>query len=250
MSNAAHLRRTKIVATLGPASQDPGVLARMIQAGMDVARFNLSHGSADDHRARLAALREAVDRLGLGRSGGAGAAAGVAQGAAARDGADGAESAVARRVGVLFDLRGPEIRIGTFAGGPVTLAEGATFTITTAGVPGTAERVSVEYPAFPSLVRPRDTILLDDGNLALEVLEVLGGLGDGTPAVDVVCRVKVGGPLSDRKKINLPGRHFDVPFLSPKDQADLRMAVEAGADFIAASFVRQAADVIAIRRLL
>ncbi len=265
MPNAPVLRRTKIVATLGPSSQTPEVLARMIEAGLDVARFNLSHGSTADHRERLAALREAARRLSPGR---------------ASDPSAG--SAVGRRVGVLFDLQGPEIRLGSFAAGPVTLAEGAVFTITTAPVPGTVDRVSVGTPAFPGLVRPGDLLLLDDGNLALEVREVrrgklgaggalsgdpeaggvprggpgAGGVPRGDPGAggpevgEVVCRVKVGGVLSDHKKINVPGRRLDVPFLSPKDEADLGLAVEVGADFVAASFVRRAEDIDLVRDFL
>jgi len=234
MGRPGPLRRTKIVATLGPASQDPDVLARMIEAGMDVARFNLSHGSAAEHRARLEALRKAVDRV-----------------------LDRGDPRTARRIGVLFDLRGPEIRIGTFPGGGVTLEPGQTFTITTAQVPGSADRVSVDYGGFPDLVRPGDTILLDDGNLALEVVNVSPGARPGTPdgrpgasGGEVVCRVKVGGRLGDRKKINLPGRCFDVPYLSPKDEADLQLAVSADADFVAASFVRRAEDIQDVRRFL
>ncbi len=206
------LRRTKIVATLGPSSQTAETISRMIAAGMDVARFNLSHGSQAEHRTRLAALRRAwADFEG-------------------------------RRVGVLFDLRGPEIRLGTFAAGPVTLTDGQTFTITTETVPGGTEAVSVDYPALPDLCRPGDQVLLDDGNLALEVTEVRG------PAV--VCRVRSGGVLGDRKKINLPGRRLDVPYLSPKDEADLEMALEEGADFVAASYVRRPEDVVAVREFL
>lgn len=234
------------MATLGPASQDPDVLARLIAAGMDVARFNLSHGSAADHQARLEALRAAVASL-----------------------PDADHPLAARRIGVLFDLRGPEIRIGTFASGQVTLREGQVFSLTTAEVPGSAQRVSVENAAFPDLVHPGDVILLDDGNLALEVVEVRRGdavagapaataATAGTPATvataaaggEVVCKVRVGGVLADRKKINSPGRHFDVPYLSPKDEADLQMAVSAGADFVAASFVRRAEDIHLVRTFL
>ncbi len=218
-SGRSRLRRTKIVATLGPASQDPDVLARMVAAGMDVARFNLSHGSAADHQARLEALRAAAAGL-----------------------PDAEHPLAARRIGVLFDLRGPEIRIGTFAFGPVTLREGQTFNLTTAEVAGSAQRVSVENASFPGLVHPGDAILLDDGNLTLEVIDAAEG--------EIVCRVRVGGLLGDRKKINLPGRRFDVPYLSPKDEADLEMAVSAGADFVAASFVRRAEDIHLVREFL
>lgn len=219
-----HLRRTKIVATLGPASADVETLVRMASAGMDVARLNLSHGERSDHLALLEALRGALHR-GNGR-----------------------------RVGVLFDLRGPEIRLGTFTAGPVRLVEGRTFVITTEKVAGTAERVSVDYPAFPRMCRPGDRVLLDDGNLALEVTEVRELRDLGTAALqtggEVVCRVEVGGLLGDRKKINIPGRRLDVPYLSSKDEADLELAVEAGVDFVAASFTRRADDIHTVRDFL
>jgi pyruvate kinase len=208
-------------------------MTQMILAGMDVARFNLSHGLSSDHLRRLGALRQVLDRL---------------SGAGAR------EPFAARRIGVLFDLRGPEIRLGTFVAGAVPLRDGQIFTITTAGIPGTTDRVGVEYQAFPDLVHPGDPILLDDGNLVLEVLEVRSaGMSNTTPAAraaEVVCRVKVGGVLGDRKKINLPGRRLDGPYLSPKDETDLEMAVSAGADFVAASFTRRAEDIHRVREFL
>ncbi len=229
----AGLRRTKIVATLGPASESPETMTQMILAGMDVARFNLSHGLSSDHLRRLGALRQALDRL---------------------PGAGVGEPLAARRIGVLFDLRGPEIRLGTFVAGAVPLRDGQTFTITTARIPGTIDRVGVEYQAFPDLVHPGDPILLDDGNLVLEVLEVRSaGMSKATPAAgaaEVVCRVKVGGVLGDRKKINLPGCRLDGPYLSPKDETDLEMAVSAGADFVAASFTRRAEDIHRVREFL
>lgn len=206
------LRRTKIIATLGPASDTPETIAQMIQAGMDVARFNLSHGSEAEHRARLANLEEAVSRCGD------------------------------CRVGVLFDLRGPEIRLETFAGGSVTLVDGQLFTVTTERVLGGPDRVGVDFPRLPEICRPGDRVLLDDGNLALEVVEVRGP--------EVVCRVKAGGTLGDRKKINLPGRANDMPYLSPKDERDLKLAVEVGADFVAASYTRHADDIALVRQVL
>ncbi|HCW51389.1 MAG TPA: pyruvate kinase [Clostridiales bacterium] len=207
-----HLRRTKIIATLGPASEDLETMTRMIEAGMDVARFNLSHGARAEHLARLETLRRAESRT------------------------------EGRRVGVLFDLRGPEIRLGTFEDGPVTLTDGRLFTFTTERVPGGPERVSVDYPGLPSLCRPGDVVLLDDGNLSLEVVEVRER--------DVVCRVLSGGVLGDRKKLNLPGRNLDVPYLSPKDAEDLETAVSVGADFVAASYTRTAEDIVLVRDFL
>jgi pyruvate kinase len=223
-------------------------MTRMILAGMDVARFNLSHGLSSDHLRRLGALRQVLDRLPGAGAGGPRLTEGDPEAGQPRG------FLAARRIGVLFDLRGPEIRLGTFVAGAVPLRDGQTFTITTAGIPGTIDRVGVEYQAFPDLVHPGDPILLDDGNLVLEVLEVRGaGRSRVTPAAgaaEVVCRVKVGGVLGDRKKINLPGRRLDGPYLSPKDETDLEMAVSAGADFVAASFTRRAEDIHRVREFL
>ena len=224
-------RRTKIVATLGPSSSTRDVLTRMVEAGLDVARFNLSHGSIVQHTATLEALRKAAESRG-------------------------------RRVGVLFDLQGPEIRLGAFAAGQVTLRQGQTFVLTTAHVPGTAERVSVEYP-LPALCLPGDQVLLDDGNIVLEVVDVraaaagrhqpgapAGRHQPAAPAGEIITVVRVGGVLGDRKKVIVPGRRLDVPFMNPKDEADIGTAVTLEADFVAASFVRRAEDIHAVRDFL
>ena len=224
-------RRTKIVATLGPSSSTRDVLTRMVEAGLDVARFNLSHGSIVQHTATLEALRKAAEARG-------------------------------RRVGVLFDLQGPEIRLGAFAAGQVTLRQGQTFVLTTAQGLGTAERVSVEYP-LPALCLPGDQVLLDDGNIVLEVVDVraaaagrhqpgapAGRHQPGAPAGEIITVVRVGGVLGDRKKVIVPGRRLDVPFMNPKDEADIGTAVTLEADFVAASFVRRAEDIHAVRDFL
>ena len=215
-------RRTKIVATLGPSSSTRDVLTRMVEAGLDVARFNLSHGSIVQHTATLEALRKAAESRG-------------------------------RRVGVLFDLQGPEVRLGAFAAGKVTLRQGQTFVLTTAQGLGTAERVSVAYP-LPALCLPGDQVLLDDGNIALEVVDVRAAAAGrdqpGAPAGEIITVVRVGGVLGDRKKVIVPGRRLDVPFMNPKDEADIGMAVTLGADFVAASFVRRAEDIHAVRDFL
>ena len=224
-------RRTKIVATLGPSSSTRDVLTRMVEAGLDVARFNLSHGSVAQHTATLDTLREVA----------------VSRG---------------RRVGVLFDLQGPEVRLGVFAAGKVTLRQGQTFVLTTAQVLGTAERVSVEYP-LPALCLPGDQVLLDDGNIALEVVEVraaaagrhqpgapTGRHQPSAPAGEIITVVRVGGVLGDHKKVIVPGRRLDVPFMNPKDEADIGTAVTLEADFVAASFVRRAEDIHAVRDFL
>ncbi len=206
-------RRTKIVATLGPATDAPGMLEKLLVAGVDVVRLNLSHGAADDHRARAVAVRTI-------------------------------SAALEREVGVLADLQGPKIRIETFADGAVELAEGALFVLDCrAGVPpGDVHRVGVSYHGLPQDVHPGDVLMLDDGLLALTVLDVVGS--------EVRCRVLIGGRLSNRKGLNRQGGGLSVTALSDKDREDIRLAAEIGADFLAVSFVRAADDIHQARRLL
>jgi pyruvate kinase len=197
------MRRAKIICTLGPATDGPAATRALVDAGMDVARFNLSHGTRADHERRYAELRAASDASG-------------------------------RAVGVLVDLQGPKIRLGTFAGVRPVLAPGALFVITTRPVAGTAEIVSTTYAGLPGDVHPGDRILVDDGRLSFEVLEV--------GPTDVVTRVIEGGPVSDSKGLNLPGVAVSVPALSEKDVDDLRWALHLRADMVALSFVRSAKD--------
>lgn len=207
------IRRTKIVATLGPASDAPGMLERLIAEGVDVVRLNLSHGQPDDHRARARAVREASEAAG-------------------------------REVGVLADLQGPKIRIETFANGPIELAEGASFVLDCRPdvPPGDASRVGVSYYGLPGDVHAGDVLLLDDGLVALTVQEVVGS--------EVRCSVLIGGRLSNRKGLNRQGGGLSVTALSDKDKADIKLAAEIGADFLAVSFVRSAEDMHQARRLL
>jgi len=206
-------RRTKIVATLGPATDAPGMLEKLLVEGVDVVRLNLSHGAADDHRARAVAVRTI-------------------------------SAALEREVGVLADLQGPKIRIETFADGAVELVEGALFVLDCrAGVPpGDVHRVGVSYHGLPQDVHPGDVLMLDDGLLALTVLDVVGS--------EVRCRVLIGGRLSNRKGLNRQGGGLSVTALSDKDREDIRLAAEIGADFLAVSFVRAADDIHQARRLL
>ncbi|MGH8870279.1 MAG: pyruvate kinase [Actinomycetes bacterium] len=204
-------RRAKIVCTLGPATSSPDTISALVEAGMDVARFNLSHGTHNDHEKAYASVRRAGDASGHG-------------------------------VGVLVDLQGPKIRLGRFVDGPVTLAEGDTFTITVEDVPGTRERVSTTYDGLAGDVGPGDRVLVDDGRVALEVLR-----SDGT---DVVTRVLEGGPVSDHKGLNLPGVAVSVPALTEKDVEDLRWALRLRADMVALSFVRTPEDAHAVRRVM
>ena len=211
--NENPLRRTKIVATLGPATDVPGMLERIIAEGVNVVRLNLSHGQPDDHRARANAVRAAS------------AAAGC-------------------EVGILADLQGPKIRIETFANGPVELVDGAPFVLDCRpdAPPGDATRVGVSYYDLPRDVHAGDVLLLDDGLVALSVQEVAGA--------EVRCKVLIGGKLSNRKGLNRQGGGLSVTALSDKDKADIKLAAEIGADFLAVSFVRSAEDMHQARRLL
>jgi pyruvate kinase len=205
------VRRAKIVCTLGPAVSTPEKIRALVDAGMDVARLNLSHGSHADHEKVYEMVRRASDESG-------------------------------HAIGIFADLQGPKIRLGKVASGPVKLEEGAEFTITTREVPGDAQTCSTTYDGLPGDVAEGDQILIDDGKVRLEVLSV-----DGR---DVRTRVVVAGPVSDNKGINLPGVAVSVPALSEKDKEDLRWALHLTVDFIALSFVRSAADVEDVRDVM
>ncbi len=207
------MRRTKIVATLGPATDDPTVLNAVIAAGVDVVRLNYSHGTQDSHRERLALLRE--------------------------------HSQVRTTpIGVIADLQGPKIRIQRFRGSPVFLREGQDFTLDMdlAENAGDRYRVGVTYHDLSKDVAPGDTLLVDDGRIVLEVQKVSGRR--------VQCLVRMGGPLSDSKGLNRVGGGLSAGALTDKDRSDLRHAVELGADYIAISFPRSAADIEEARRLV
>ncbi|MEW6723466.1 MAG: pyruvate kinase [Bacillota bacterium] len=205
------MRRTKIVATIGPACDDPAVLESLLAAGANVVRLNLSHGCIEEHRARIIQVREVAARLGL-------------------------------NVAILVDTKGPEIRLGTFEGGRVELVAGQEFILTSRTVQGDARRVTVGYDRLEDFVAVGSTILLDDGNIILEIQSVADE--------EIVCRVIEGGPLSDRKKVNLPGIDVPLPILSEYDREALAMAVAEGIDFVAVSFARTAADMVAVRRTI
>ena len=203
------MRRTKIVCTLGPNSSSPDVVGSLIDAGLDVARLNFSHGTHDAHRANYQTVRALAEQK-------------------------------RRNVAVMMDLQGPKIRTGKLAGGgPVELGDGARFVITTRDVPGDAARVSTTYDHLPLDVKPGDRILLADGAMELRVEDVSGP--------ETVCRVVHGGMLGEHKGINLPGVAVSAPSLTEKDAADLELAVELGADYVALSFVRKPEDVVALR---
>ena len=205
------MRRAKIVCTLGPAVATPEKIGELVDAGMDVARLNLSHGSYAEHESMYALVRQASDRSG-------------------------------HAIGIFADLQGPKIRLGKVAGGPVHLAAGSAFTITTRDVPGDADICTTTYTGLPGDVEIGDQILIDDGRVRLEVTAV-----DET---DVQTRVEVAGPISNHKGINLPGVAVSVPALSEKDKEDLRWALHLTVDYIALSFVRSAADVQDVREVM
>jgi len=207
------LRRTKILTTLGPATDSPKVLTDLLRAGVDVVRVNFSHGSAADHEKRVNAVRRAAEEAG-------------------------------KWVGVLGDLQGPKIRIERFAEGPVTLSEGDAFAldVSIGSEDGTARAVGVAYKDLPRDVHGGDTLLLNDGQIVLEV--------DGVSGPRIETRVMIGGELSDNKGINRQGGGLSAGALTDKDRADIELAARLGVDYLAVSFARDAADIEEARHLL
>lgn len=205
------MRRAKIVCTLGPAVESPEGIASLIEAGMNVARLNLSHGGYDEHQARLDLVRSTASKKG---------------------------SAVA----ILVDLQGPKIRLGRFENGPHDLKVNDLLTITTDEVVGTKDRVSTTYKGLPGDCKTGDRILIDDGKVTVEVIEV--------SATEVKTKCVEAGPISNNKGLNLPGVAVSVPALSEKDIDDLRWGLKAGADFIALSFVRSAKDIEGVHAVM
>lgn len=204
-------RRTKIVCTLGPAVASKEGILGLVEAGMDVARLNMSHGEHADHEANYRWVREATDETG-------------------------------HAVGVLADLQGPKIRLGRFINGEEMWKDGEIVRITVEDVEGTHDRVSTTYKNLAKDAKPGDRLLIDDGKVAVVCKEVDGN--------DVVCEVTEGGPVSNNKGVSLPGMDISVPALSEKDIADLRFALNLGVDLIALSFVRSPADVDKVHRIM
>ena len=205
------MRRAKIVCTMGPAVESPEKVRELIAAGMNMARLNLSHGGYEEHQSRLNEVRAAAKEAG-------------------------------KPVAILVDLQGPKIRLARFKSGPHDLSRGDIFTITTDEVEGTKERVGTTYKGLPGDCKPGDRILIDDGKVTVEVTEVKGN--------DVVTKVIEPGAVSNNKGINLPGVAVSVPALSEKDKEDLRWGLNAGADFIALSFVRSAEDIVDVHKIM
>ncbi|MFP5072896.1 pyruvate kinase [Pseudonocardia nantongensis] len=204
-------RRTKIVCTIGPATATPDGIRDLVDAGMDVARLNFSHGDREDHERVYTMVREAADATG-------------------------------RAVGILGDLQGPKIRLGRFKDGPTEWRTGEEVRITVEDVVGTHDRVSTTYKGLAEDASVDDRLLVDDGKVGLRVVAVEGD--------DVVCRVTEGGPVSDNKGLSLPGMNISVPALTDKDIADLEFAMAMRVDVIALSFVRSPADVDLVHKIM
>lgn len=205
------MRKTKIVCTIGPASADKETLKQLISAGMNVARFNLSHGTHESHHAMIENLKQARQEMHT-------------------------------PVSIMIDTKGPEIRVGVFENGYVDLKKGQLYTLTSSYCVGNEKRVSVTLPTFYKIVEKGDKILLNDGLIKLKVEKV-----DGK---DVICLVEVGGRLSNNKSINVPGVDLDVPYLSEVDKKDLLFGIKEGADVFAISFVGDKNDVLDVRKFL
>lgn len=205
------IRKTKIICTMGPSTEKEGVLEKLMLAGMNVARFNFSHGDHEEQLGRLTKLRETREKLGL-------------------------------PVAALLDTKGPEIRLREFAEGKVMLEAGQTFTLTTEEVVGDEKRVSISYKDLPKDVSVGIHILIDDGLIAMTVKEVTD--------TDIICEVINGGKVSNKKGVNVPNVELSMDYVSPKDYKDIVFAVKEDFDFIAASFVRTAADVKQLRDIL
>lgn len=205
------MRKTKIICTIGPATESEEKLTEMMQAGMNVTRFNFSHGSHEEHKRKYARVIKISQALNL-------------------------------PVATLMDTKGPEIRLRDFEGGSAQLTTGQRFTLTTEEVSGTAERASITYKNLLQDIQPGITILIDDGLIEMKVEEMT--------ETDIICRVINGGPVSNHKGVNVPGAKLSMPYISDTDREDILFGAEMGYDFIAASFVRCREDILQIREIL
>ncbi len=206
------MRKTKIVCTLGPATDSIEIIKSMIVAGMNVARLNFSHGSHEEHARKIAMVKQARQEMGV-------------------------------PVGILLDTKGPEIRMRTFKGGQTVVEKGKTFTLVCGGdFEGDCERAAISYPKLNRHVRPGDAILVNDGLIELKVTKV--------DKNDIICEVIEGGVISNRKSLNIPGAHIEMPYLSETDRSDILFGIAQDIEYVAASFVRSENDVKIIRNLL
>lgn len=205
------MKKTKIICTIGPASQKPEIIRQLINEGMDVARLNFSHGSYEEQANKFRMIKEAAKELG-------------------------------KPVAILQDTKGPEIRLRDFTNGKEELKEGQTFTLTTKEIMGTNEKVSISYKNLPSDVKEGMAILLDDGLIELKVEQITD--------TDIVCTVINGGFVSNKKGVNVPGAELSMPFISEVDREDILFGIKTGFDFLAASFVRCKEDILEVRKIL
>ncbi len=205
------MRKTKIICTIGPASDNEQTLTQMCEAGMNVARLNFSHGTHPEHKVKIELIKRVREKLG-------------------------------KPIAIMLDTKGPEYRIKTFAAGKVTISEGADFTFTTDDVEGDETKVSVNYKGLANDLKPGNIITVNNGMVKFEVREITGN--------DIHCKCLIGGDLSNRKSMSFPNKVMSGPYLSEQDKADLLFGIEQGVDFVAASFVSTKQDVMDIRRLL
>ncbi|NLD20501.1 MAG: pyruvate kinase [Clostridiales bacterium] len=205
------LKKTKIVCTLGPASSDENTMRKMLEAGMNVARLNFSHGTHEEHREKIETFRKVRDDLRIPAA-------------------------------VMLDTKGPEIRLKDFANGKEFLEVGDTFTLTTEDCSGTRERVAITYKDLPGQLHPSTAILIDDGRVRLTVKEVSGS--------HIICTVVTGGKVSNRKGVNIPDKSLDLEYISENDRQDILFGIKMDVDYVAASFVRSGDDVRELRNLL
>ena len=205
------MRKTKIICTIGPSSENEETLTQMCLAGMNVARLNFSHGTHEEHAKKIALIKQVRQKLGL-------------------------------PIAIMLDTKGPEYRIRTFAAGKVMIPEGSSFTFTTEEVEGDETRVSVNYKALHKDLKPGDVVTVNNGMVQFEVQEICGH--------DIHCKCLVGGALSNRKSMSFPNKVMSGPYLSEQDKSDILFGIEHGVDFIAASFVSTKQDVLDIRQLL
>ena len=205
------MRKTKIICTIGPSSENEETLTQMCLAGMNVARLNFSHGTHEEHAKKIALIKQVRQKLGL-------------------------------PIAIMLDTKGPEYRIRTFAAGKITITEGSLFTFTTDEVEGDETKVSVNYKALHKDLKPGDVVTVNNGMVQFEVQEICGH--------DICCKCLVGGVLSNRKSMSFPNKVMSGPYLSEQDKADILFGIENGVDFIAASFVSTKQDVLDIQQLL
>ena len=205
------MRKTKIICTIGPASENDETLTEMCKAGMNVARLNFSHGTHEEHQQKIDLIKRVREKLGL-------------------------------PIAIMLDTKGPEYRIKTFRDHKVELKDGGTFILTTDEIEGDETRVAVTYKELPSQLKPGDRVLVNNGLVILEVREISGN--------NVICDIVVGGVLSDRKSMNFPNKVMQGDFLSEQDKSDLLFGIKNDIDFVAASFVSSKDDMIEMRKFL